>query len=84
MALAAASLLAIKAMRSRSLSRSGAVAGFIVGFLLVLTGWRGMVLFCFTAYVPDPETLAMVNVVLGDHARFEYRMARMKSCQVRI
>lgn len=46
-ALTAASLLAIKAMRSRSLSRSGAVAGFAVGFALVSTGWRGMVLFCF-------------------------------------
>lgn len=34
-------------MRKQSLTPSGAVAGFATGFLMVCTGWRGLVLFYF-------------------------------------
>ena len=42
-----ASLLAIRAVKKKSLSTSGAIAGFAVGFLLVATGLRGLTLFFF-------------------------------------
>jgi uncharacterized protein (TIGR00297 family) len=42
-----ASLLAHRAVRKQTLTRSGATAGFVVGFLLVATGLRGMVLVYF-------------------------------------
>lgn len=46
-ALIAASFLAYRARRKRSLSLSGTLAGFVVGFLLVATGMRGLILFYF-------------------------------------
>lgn len=42
-----ASLLAFRAVRKKSLTPGGAAVGFAVGFLLVATGLRGMVLFFF-------------------------------------
>jgi uncharacterized protein (TIGR00297 family) len=42
-----ATLLAFRAVRKNFLSAAGAVAGFCVGFLIVATGWRGMVLLYF-------------------------------------
>jgi uncharacterized protein (TIGR00297 family) len=42
-----ATLLATRAIRKKSLSVAGAVAGFGVGFSIVATGWRGMVLLFF-------------------------------------
>lgn len=46
-ALLVATLLAYRAVHKQSLSKAGAVAGFMVGFLIVATGWRGMVLLFF-------------------------------------
>lgn len=46
-ATAVATVLAIHARRKKSLTPSGALAGFAVGFLLVNTGLRGMTLFAF-------------------------------------
>lgn len=46
-ALAAASLLAYRASRKKTLSLSGTACGFTVGFLLVATGLRGLNLFVF-------------------------------------
>ena len=43
----AATLLAVRAIRKKTLTKSGAVAGFTVGFLMVSTGLRGMILFYF-------------------------------------
>lgn len=40
-----ATLLAVRALRKRTLTAAGAAAGFVVGFGLVATGLRGMVLF---------------------------------------
>jgi uncharacterized protein (TIGR00297 family) len=42
-----ASLLAYRAVKKQTLTTNGAVAGFVVGFLLVATGLRGMVLVYF-------------------------------------
>jgi uncharacterized protein (TIGR00297 family) len=42
-----ATLLATRAIRKKSLSVAGAAAGFGVGFSIVATGWRGMVLLFF-------------------------------------
>jgi uncharacterized protein (TIGR00297 family) len=42
-----ASLLAYRAVHKKTLTRNGAMAGFGVGFLLVATGLRGMVLVYF-------------------------------------
>jgi len=46
-ALVAASLLAYRATRKRTLTRAGAAAGFVVGFTIVATGMRGLILFYF-------------------------------------
>jgi uncharacterized protein (TIGR00297 family) len=46
-ALSVASLLAVRARRRQTLTASGAAAGFVVGFCLVATGLRGMVLVFF-------------------------------------
>lgn len=43
----ACSLLAQRSLRKRTLTRSGAGAGFMMGFLLLATGYRGGVLFYF-------------------------------------
>jgi uncharacterized protein (TIGR00297 family) len=43
----AASLLAYRASRKKTLTKSGAVAGVLVGFFLVATGLRGLNLFVF-------------------------------------
>lgn len=43
----AATLLAWRARRRKSLTRAGAAMGFVAGFLLVATGLRGFVLFGF-------------------------------------
>lgn len=45
--LSAATALATRAVRKRALTKTGASAGFVVGFLLVSTGLRGMNLFIF-------------------------------------
>jgi uncharacterized protein (TIGR00297 family) len=42
-----AGFVALRAARKGSLTRSGAITGFVVGFLLVGTGWRGVNLFSF-------------------------------------
>ena len=47
LALFAATMLALRALRRRSLTKAGACTGFVVGFLLVSTGLRGLVLFYF-------------------------------------
>ncbi|GKZ00795.1 hypothetical protein MPSEU_001031200 [Mayamaea pseudoterrestris] len=46
-AVSAATLLAYRALRRKNLTNNGAAAGFIVGFLLVATGLRGLNLFVF-------------------------------------
>lgn len=46
-ALVASSLLAVRATRKKTLTRAGSFTGFIVGFLMVSTGMRGMILFYF-------------------------------------
>ena len=46
-ALTAATLLAVRAVKKKSLSTAGARVGFCVGFLIVATGLRGLVLFGF-------------------------------------
>lgn len=46
-ATAAATLLAWRARRRKSLTTAGAATGFVVGFLLVATGLRGFCLFGF-------------------------------------
>lgn len=43
----ASSLLAYRAVNKKSLTKAGAVTGFVVGFLLVGTGLRGFTLFFF-------------------------------------
>lgn len=42
-----AGVVALRAARKGSLTRGGAISGFVVGFLLVSTGWRGVNLFSF-------------------------------------
>jgi uncharacterized protein (TIGR00297 family) len=42
-----ASSLAFIGSRKKSLSRSGAIAGFFVGFLSIACGWRGMLVIVF-------------------------------------
>lgn len=42
-----ATLLAVRAAKKRTLTTTGAVTGFVVGFLLVATGLRGLTLFFF-------------------------------------
>lgn len=46
-ALIASTLLAVRATRKKTLTRAGSITGFVVGFLLVSTGMRGMILFYF-------------------------------------
>ena len=41
------SAMAVRAVRKKSLTVSGAIAGFCAGFLMVCTGLRGLVLFYF-------------------------------------
>jgi uncharacterized protein (TIGR00297 family) len=47
LALSVAALLAVRARKRQTLTTSGAAAGFVVGFCLVATGLRGMVLVFF-------------------------------------
>lgn len=47
LAVVVATTLAVRARRRNTLTRSGAAAGFVVGFLLVSTGLRGLVLVVF-------------------------------------
>lgn len=42
-----ASMLALRAHRKKSLTPAGSVAAFAVGFLLIVTGWRGFNLLVF-------------------------------------
>ena len=42
-----ATLLAVRALKKKRLTKVGAIAGWIVGFLLVATGLRGLTLFFF-------------------------------------
>jgi uncharacterized protein (TIGR00297 family) len=42
-----ATALAYRSIRKKSLTKSGATAGFVVGFAMVATGMRGLILFYF-------------------------------------
>lgn len=42
-----ASLLAVRGIKKRSLSVTGGITGFVIGFLIVSTGLRGLLLFVF-------------------------------------
>ena len=42
-----ATSLAVRGSKKKSLSKSGAIAGFVVGFLSIACGWRGMLVIVF-------------------------------------
>jgi hypothetical protein len=79
-----ATLLATRAIRKKSLSVAGAVAGFGVGFSIVATGWRGMVLLFFyqiastaTKYkkkVKQPVDRKLRLIFIQDHWRVDCRV----------